>query len=369
MFGTLKVSRCVVPSVYDRYKKYYCGLCSVLADNYGALSRALVNYDMTFLYLLLSAVTRRIPEPVSVFCPVSLSRKREAVRTPGVADFAAASNVYLVGMKLRDDLADEGRLKHRLAYSIFRAKESAARQQLTDMGVPLTEAERLFRLQRAAEERGKTLADFAFATEKGMGFLFAEAGKVFRLSRELVLALGEIGEALGRIVYILDSFVDYPGDIRCGRFNALAEAFGDRITLKEMLSPGVRKELMSVLEISLHQATAAVRKLQLDQDQEVVDAVLGHLEQRISHLIQDTRSMLELEEKIKKGTFTYLFTHPGHMIRSRTAARHRGRSGCCECDSGDLCTAWICCDAADCDCDTAEGCSQGDCCEFMECCG
>ena len=57
MFGYVMANR---PELkireYDRYRAYYCGLCRALKKEYGLLGRLTLNYDMTFLVMLLSGL-------------------------------------------------------------------------------------------------------------------------------------------------------------------------------------------------------------------------------------------------------------------------------------------------------------------------
>ena len=39
---------------FEKYRSYYCGLCHALNDKYGVFGRLTLNYDMTFLVMLLS---------------------------------------------------------------------------------------------------------------------------------------------------------------------------------------------------------------------------------------------------------------------------------------------------------------------------
>ena len=41
---------------YDVYKSYYCGLCQTLNNRSGRFSQLTLNYDMTFLQLLLTGL-------------------------------------------------------------------------------------------------------------------------------------------------------------------------------------------------------------------------------------------------------------------------------------------------------------------------
>ena len=56
---------------YQRYKACYCGLCRSLSQRHGQLSRLTLNYDVTFLILLLSVVSMSV-----------LSAKQEERETP-----------------------------------------------------------------------------------------------------------------------------------------------------------------------------------------------------------------------------------------------------------------------------------------------
>ena len=41
---------------FDVYRSYYCGLCRAMKDRCGNLARLSLSYDMTFVYMLLTAL-------------------------------------------------------------------------------------------------------------------------------------------------------------------------------------------------------------------------------------------------------------------------------------------------------------------------
>lgn len=389
MFGTLRVTKCVSPELYQVYRRYYCGLCTLLAREYGGLARAAVNYDAAFFYMLLDGLSPLESTSQQVFCPINPLAKRTAVLEEPAGRLAAAANVYLAGLKLRDDIADEGkrsvkRVAGRLAYSAFRRYESLAVRRLADAGMDIERAEELFRRQREVELEGQRagagntdgdLARFYRPTEDGLALLFSEAGRVLGAPRADQEALAAVGGSLGRVIYIIDSFVDYPADVRCERFNALAQVFGDHMTIDDRLPEDVRKRLIALLSSSMDEAERSIQRLSMAKNRELVQVVLAGLARRIAFLIEKTENLREVEEIARRGSASYLLAHPGYLLRSRAAYReYRHRDSCCSCccasdGLSDLITTAICCDAADCDCDAAEGCAQGDCCEFIECCG
>ena len=57
MFGYVIADREIMTEEQvGRYRAYYCGLCRALKRRHGAAARFTLNYDMTFLVLLLSSM-------------------------------------------------------------------------------------------------------------------------------------------------------------------------------------------------------------------------------------------------------------------------------------------------------------------------
>ena len=55
MFGYVLVNKPELKiKEFEKYRSYYCGLCHALADRHGQTGRMTLNYDMTFLIMLLS---------------------------------------------------------------------------------------------------------------------------------------------------------------------------------------------------------------------------------------------------------------------------------------------------------------------------
>jgi len=65
MFGYVTIDKMELKfKEYYSYKGYYCGLCKCLKTKYSNKSRLTLNYDMTFLILLLSSLY----EPENIIC-------------------------------------------------------------------------------------------------------------------------------------------------------------------------------------------------------------------------------------------------------------------------------------------------------------
>ena len=97
----------------DRFQRAYCGLCHTLGQRYGLAARFILNYDFTYLAILL-AEGEEGPAGESR-CPVSPIRKRPYRQGDGAAALAADESVILAYWQLRDGVADHDWL-HGLKY-------------------------------------------------------------------------------------------------------------------------------------------------------------------------------------------------------------------------------------------------------------
>ena len=74
MFGYVRPPLEILPQEEaDRFRRAYCGLCHTLGERYGPAARMILNYDLTYLAILLSpreerpaAHRRCAPHPLSL---------------------------------------------------------------------------------------------------------------------------------------------------------------------------------------------------------------------------------------------------------------------------------------------------------------
>ena len=93
MFGyVLPLSDRLSEQAKAQYRAVYCGLCDCLRRRYGFRARFLVNYDMTFLYLLLR---REESACGRCFCPLRPFCKKRCVRADAELEYAADLSVLL----------------------------------------------------------------------------------------------------------------------------------------------------------------------------------------------------------------------------------------------------------------------------------
>ena len=88
----------------ERFRRAYCGLCHTLGGRYGPAARFILNYDFTYLAILLAeGGTRGVKQ---ARCMVSPLKKRDFLEADKAMALAADESVILAYWQLRDGVAD-----------------------------------------------------------------------------------------------------------------------------------------------------------------------------------------------------------------------------------------------------------------------
>jgi len=194
----------------DRYGSVYCGICLRIREQSGNLSRLGLSYDMAFLALL----------HMSLYEPEEISGKNTCLMHPvkrrpwldcDAVSYAADMNVALAYYKFLDDWHDDGNVAAR---AMAKALESPA-------GVI---AERYPRQCNAIRDCIGELSQLERENCPNPDLPAAAFGK---LIAELLVfrqdhwesCLRQMGDALGRFIYLMDAAMDYPKDRKKGKYN------------------------------------------------------------------------------------------------------------------------------------------------------
>ena len=100
----------------DRFEAVYCGLCYELEDRYGFFARCILNYDFTFLAILLS---EQKMDCAGFRCACKGFCKRKRLLSAPALARTADESVILTYWKIRDEVADGG-FWHASAFRILR---------------------------------------------------------------------------------------------------------------------------------------------------------------------------------------------------------------------------------------------------------
>ncbi|MBY1885412.1 DUF5685 family protein, partial [Clostridioides difficile] len=206
------------------YKAYYCGLCKYLKRNHGEISRFSLNYDITFLIVLLTAVYN--PESISTeeVCIVNPFKKKKVI-TNDITEYAASMNILLTYYKLEDNLMDDKRIKDKLAYYIYKNKLKLAYEKYPEKAEYIKQ--QLNELNKLEKDKNINIDEVSSIFGNIMGEVFVY--KKDENERNLRM----IGFNIGKYIYLLDAYEDLDEDFKKGRYNPFIEYIDKNDELKE----------------------------------------------------------------------------------------------------------------------------------------
>ena len=204
---------------FEQFNACYCGFCHSLGKHYGVCARFILNYDYTFLSMLLS-------EDKSVNyeykrCLVSPFKKKRCCADNRAYEIAGAHSVILTYWKLNDEILDSRFVKGTLARAGKLFLRRAYKRALAICGDFNEFAEE--RLGELAELEKNKSPVLDAAADKFALILSAAAENVENKERQKSLA--ELLYHTGRAVYLLDAYDDLERDIKNNSFNPIATRF------------------------------------------------------------------------------------------------------------------------------------------------
>lgn len=241
---------------FEVYQSYYCGLCHCLQERSGVFGRMTLNYDITFLTMLLSDLyepeteskySRCIVHPIHKHC----SRKNE------VTEYCADMCILLSYYKCIDDWKDEKKLLRRLQARLLSRKYRQVRKKYPQKAefidsklnmLSIVESSNITHIDKAARVFGEI-----------MGEIFAYKDDMWRDD------LYKIGFYLGKFVYLLDAYEDIEKDIKSGAYNPFKEIYGNS---------NFEEQVLKLLLLMIGECTDAFERLPLVDNVEILRNIL-----------------------------------------------------------------------------------------------
>lgn len=238
-----------------RYNAVYCGICRQIRSRASQTARLGLSYDMAFLALLLMSLYEPEEQIGDRACLLHPLAKRSWVDNEYIR-YAADMNVALAYHNAKDDVADDQKLSARVMASVF--------------GKTLPQIEQRFPRQCAAI-RG-CIRELDTLEKAGCSNPDLPAGCFGKLMGELLVyredmwapTLRQMGDALGRFIYLTDAAVDYRRDLKKKKYNPfLAMGTGEDWQAWE-----------NYLVLAMARCTRHFEMLPLVQDKDLLDAIV-----------------------------------------------------------------------------------------------
>jgi len=257
MFGYININK---PEIkfkdFDTYRSFYCGFCQILKKKYGHLGQLTLSYDLTFLYLLFTALYEPETRIKSVRCKLHPFQKRPT-HTNEHAEYAADMSVLLTYYKCLDDWKDEKKRSRLLFSKALKKRVQKAQTQYPKIAKAIEE--NLENLQKGEEKEGVDLDTMA----GHFGRILAEIFSVYEDTWQPTLY--KMGYFLGKYIYLLDAYEDVEEDEKKGRYNPFSKFYQ---------SAEFDEEVENILTLMMAESAKAYEKLPIVEHLDILRNIM-----------------------------------------------------------------------------------------------
>ncbi len=238
MFGYINVDEAQLnDDSKEHYKAFYCGLCDVLRRNCGIKGRMLVNFDMTFLIILLSGLYELNNDEIMYHCPIHPAKKRK-IWVNDATNYAADMNVLFAYQNFKDDYKDNRSYSRHMLTRIFDKDYERIRSKYKRQSKAIEDY--IDKLDKA-ESNNETNIDYISSFTADM------LSEIFVYRQDDIWAkdLKIMGYYMGKFIYLMDAFDDVEKDIKNNDFNPLINLFNENKKDFDMLCRLMLSSMMS----------------------------------------------------------------------------------------------------------------------------
>lgn len=220
MFGYININQKIMTEEDKKaYRAYYCGLCRRLKSSCGAKGQMLLNYDMTFLVVLLTGLYELDNEVSEITCALHPT-KRKTLWINEATNYAADMNVILAYHNLIDDWKDDKSYSKKAFAKILDKDYARIVQNYPRQAAAIEE---YMKKTEETERRGEKNLDAVAGLSGEM------LGEVFCWREdEWARELRTLGFYMGKFIYLMDAYEDYDADMQKGAYNPLVLQMKER---------------------------------------------------------------------------------------------------------------------------------------------
>jgi len=254
---------------YEKFKAYYCGLCNSIKHNYGNLPRLTLNFDMTFLAILIDSLGDNKSNFTEFTCAIHPLKKRVMINNNKALDYAAFSNTTLAYYKLMDDVQDNKTMKSKVFSLFLRNYLSKNKVEYNDV-MKYTKEKLLLLNTLETNHENLTIDELSHVFADLTGFIvsFYYKDEIFKED------LYWLGYNLGKWIYIIDAYDDLEKDIENNSFNAINALFNsDKLDYKSF-SKCIKPRIDYILTTCAQQCLKNLNSLPLIKNEDILYNIL-----------------------------------------------------------------------------------------------
>lgn len=254
---------------YEKFKAYYCGLCISIKKQFGEIPRLALNYDMTFLAILLDSLSKERNSYIKSRCIAHPVKQKIKVVHSDAIDYAAFCNVALFYYKLLDDFNDDksfkAKIKSSFLYKYLKNLNSKRSVQLSFIEKRLKELDTLEK-----NSSNKILDELSHPFADLTAYIISN----YTDNIDIKFDLYWLGYNLGKWIYIIDAFDDLEDDMKSERFNAIESSMNDSKLSCENFKKTVENRIDMLLCDCARNCYENLNKLPLEKNKLLLENIL-----------------------------------------------------------------------------------------------
>ncbi|CAM2747444.1 DUF5685 domain-containing protein [Hathewaya histolytica] len=257
---------------YEKFKAYYCGLCRTIKKDYGNLPRMVLNYDMTFLAILLDSLCEEPRKLEKIHCVVHPTEKKIIIVDNKALHYAAYCNIILVYYKLLDDVEDDKSVKASMLSKFLNMyiKNKESNIEMKDINNYIKESLHTLSAMEKDTEKDITIDKISHPFADLTGFLISNYIK----DKDLRESLYFLGYNIGKWIYLIDAYDDLQKDMKDNKFNPINRILNIERLPYEDFSSNIESRMDFILTTSALNAFNILNKLPTKKNKELLHNIL-----------------------------------------------------------------------------------------------
>lgn len=238
-----------------RYGQVYCGICRQIRLQCGSSARLSLSYDMAFLALLLMSLYEPAEESGKRACGFHPVKPRPWLDNE-IIKYAAHMNVALAYYNCLDDWQDDRSLISGSAALLLKRSYRKTKKLYP---------EKCEAIEACIKELSELEKENCVNPDLPAGCFGQLMGQLFMYKEDLWSdSLKQMGDALGRFIYLADAAADYSRDMKKGSYNPF-------IAMGKQQDWDAFNEYLTAI---MGRCTKYYEHLPLVQDKEILDNIL-----------------------------------------------------------------------------------------------
>ncbi len=236
------------PKIKEQYRALYCGLCHSLKKNYGYRGVACLNYEVTFLLLLIIAVSESGNEIFYGSCSVT-----PFIRVPFVdylnTNVKTAANLSIIvsGFEIEDNVTDGGTFIWKIFGHLLDRLNEKATKELSEFEIQIKS--KLIIFYNLEKSKDYALDEMLKACGKLVESITGPL--LSSVDGPIAAIISKIANSIGQWIYLIDACDDFQKDMAVHNYNPLLDMDNYQV-VREKLNEiqGYISELISMLPLN-----------------------------------------------------------------------------------------------------------------------